>query len=182
MGRLALHGSHSLASTSVLRQVGMRTGIDEDVTGQHCSALQHNCSLLDLCHLINNTLHSALQHSARSEAKSFCSTFCHPASTRPMPLSCKHAGCAVGPLRREETRPCLQSEPEEGIIALPSEVVGAAKCGLHVGNASASVQRTHPAINQPAGQPARREGPRCQEDKLELLRVGDDPPVQAAHL
>ena len=99
-----------------------------------------------------------------------------------MPLSCKHAGCAVGPLRREETRPCLQSELEEGIVALPSEVVGATEGGLHVGNAGASVQCAHPAIDQPASQPARRERPCRQEDKFELLRVGDDPPVQAALL
>ena len=56
----------------------MHTGIDEDVTGQRCSALQHNCSLLDLCHLIDNALHSALQHSADLKADSFCSTFQHP--------------------------------------------------------------------------------------------------------
>ena len=114
----------------------MHTGIDEDVTGQHCSALQHNCSLLDICHLIDNTLHSALQHSARSKAKSFSSTFQHPALLRPMPLSCKENNYAVFILRREVRRPCLQSKLEKGVIALPGEVVGAAKGGLHVGNAS----------------------------------------------
>ncbi len=80
------------------------------------------------------------------------------------------------------TKACLQSKLEEGIIALPSKIVGAAKGGLHVGNAGASVQRAHPDVDQPAGQPARREGPRCQEDKLELLRVGDDPPAHPALL
>lgn len=99
-----------------------------------------------------------------------------------MPHSCKHASCATCTLRRVVTKACLQSKLEEGIIALPSKIVGAAKGGLHVGNAGASVQRAHPAVDQPAGQPARREGPRCQEDKLELLRVGDDPPAHPALL
>ena len=182
MGRPALHGSHGLASTPLLRQVGCIRALTR--TSQGSTALLSSTTAVSWTSVTLSTMHCTLPCSTAHAQTPIVSAACFSILPQHdlMPHSCKHASCATCTLRKFGTKACLQSKLEEGIIALPSEIVGAAERRLHVGNAGASVQRAHPAIDQPAGQPARREGARCQEDKLELLRVGDDPPVQAALL
>ena len=62
-----------------------------------------------------------------------------------------------------------QGQLEEGIIALPSEVEIRAFSRAHEAYAALSVQARHPAVDQPAGQPARHERIGRQEHKFELL-------------
>jgi hypothetical protein len=77
----------------------------------------------------------------------------------------------------DDLHACLLGQPKECIIALPGEVVVAAVGRGHVRNAASLVEGGHPGVDQPARQPAWREGARRQEHKLELLRVGYDPPA-----
>ena len=90
----------------------------------------------------------------------------------------RFTGLCAGVADRMKTLQChLLGQLKESVIALPGEVVVAAKRWRHVGDAAAPVQGGHPGVDQPAGQPAWRKRPCRQEDKLELFRVGYDPPA-----
>ena len=162
MGRPSLHGSHSLASTLLLRQLECIRALTR--TSQGSTAPLSSITAVSWTSVTLSTMHCTLPCStAHAQRPSLSAAHFSTLPTYDlMPLSCKIASCATCTLRREGKWLYLQSELEEGVIALPGEVVGAAKGGLHVGNASPPVQRAHPAIDQPAGQPARGKRPCCQ--------------------